>query len=231
MYSASLIFHLKSLLYYQLYYTILYYTTKTAEEKYALSFGLDHQIPCTSNKNMIKTEFEGFYYHIHEHLFHLSSDEVDILKSKIRRSCENYSNIALVKKKNGVIDTLIKNKNIVVIMQDKGCGVVLMDKSKYIEKCLQHVDTQNFVKQPTDNTKTIENKVQRMLLKIKRKEIKYTDDSLYPSGSNPGRFYGTVKVHKLEPRDRTNIKKLTIRPIISNNGMATYETATYETAR
>ena len=156
-----------------------------------------------------------------------SSDEVDILKSKIRRSCENYSNIPPVKKNNDVIANLVRNNNIVVIKQDKGRGVVLMDKSKYTEKCLQHLDTENFVKQPTDNTKTIENKVQRMLLKIKKKLDKNTYERLYPSGSNPGRFYGTAKVHKLEPQDRTNIEKLTIRPNISNNGTATYETARY----
>ena len=44
-----------------------------------LSFGLDHHIPSKPNKNMIKTEFEAFYYHINKHLSHLSSDEVDIL--------------------------------------------------------------------------------------------------------------------------------------------------------
>ena len=82
---------------------------------------------------MIKTEFEGFYYHINKLLSHLSRDEVDILKGKIRRSCENYRDIALAKKKDDVIDNLIKNKNIVVIRQNKGRGVVLMDKSKYIE--------------------------------------------------------------------------------------------------
>ena len=170
---------------------------------------------------MIKTEFEGFYYHINKHLSHLSTEEVDVLKSKICRSGENYSNIALGRKKNDVIDNLIKHKNIVVIRQDKGRGVVLMDKSKYIEKCLQHLDTRHFVKQPTDNTQTIENKVQRMLLKIRKNIVK--NDRLYPSGSDPG----TAKVHKLEPCDRTNIEKQTIRPIISNNGTATYETDRY----
>ena len=176
---------------------------------------------------MIKTEFEAFYYHINKHLSHLSGDEVDILKSKIWRSCENYSNIPFVKKNNDVIANLVRNNNIFIIKQDKGHGVVLMDKSKYTEKCLQHLDTENFVKQPTDNTKTIENKVQRVLLKIKKKLDKNTYERLYPSGSNPGRFYGTAKVHKLEPQDITNIEKLTISPIISNNGTATYETARY----
>ena len=45
----------------------------TAVEKYALSFGLDHHIPSKPNINMIKTEFEAFYYHINKHLSHLST--------------------------------------------------------------------------------------------------------------------------------------------------------------
>ena len=106
-----------------------------------------------------------------------------------------------MKKNNDVIANLARNNNTFIIKQDKGRGVVLMDKSKYTEKCLQHLDTENFVKQPTDNTKTIENKVQRMLHKIKKKLDKNTYERLYPSGSNPGRFYGTAKVHKLEPQD------------------------------
>ena len=42
---------------------------------------------------------------------------------------------------------------------------------------------------------------------------------LYPSGSYPGKFYGTAKMHKLLPN---NIDDLSIRPIISNIGKPTY---------
>ena len=99
-----------------------------------------------------------------------------------------------------VIKTLAKNKNIVIMKQDKGSGVVIMDKSKYIEKFLQHLDTPNFTKLSTDITKSIESKVQRTLLKIKNKVDKSTYEKIYPSGSNPGRFCGTAKINKLEPK-------------------------------
>ena len=36
----------------------------TAEEEHILSFGLDHHIPTKLNNNIIKTEFEAFYYHL-----------------------------------------------------------------------------------------------------------------------------------------------------------------------
>ena len=48
---------------------------------------------------------------------------------------------------------------------------------------------------------------------------------LYPMSSKPRSFYGTAKVHKLKERER--VDTLTLRPIISNIGTATYEIARY----
>ena len=48
---------------------------------------------------------------------------------------------------------------------------------------------------------------------------------MYTIGSKPGLFYGTAKVHKLKIGE--GLKELTVRPIISNIGTATYETAKY----
>ena len=42
---------------------------------------------------------------------------------------------------------------------------------------------------------------------------------LYPTGSKPGAFYGNAKVHKL--RKGEGLQELTLRPIVSNIGMAT----------
>ena len=48
---------------------------------------------------------------------------------------------------------------------------------------------------------------------------------MYPAGSRPGLFYTTAKVHKLQNGEGLN--ELTMRPIISNIGTATYETAKF----
>ena len=48
---------------------------------------------------------------------------------------------------------------------------------------------------------------------------------LYPTSSTPGSFYGIAKVHKL--KEREGVDKLTLTPIISNIGTATYEIARY----
>ena len=48
---------------------------------------------------------------------------------------------------------------------------------------------------------------------------------LYPTGSSPGKFYGTAKIQTLSPTDDT--EKLPIRPIVSNNSTPTYQLAKY----
>ena len=52
--------------------------------------------------------------------------------------------------------------------QDKGRGVVILDNTKYIEKCMTILSTDNFEKVAQDNTKKVEEKVQSTLTKIKK---------------------------------------------------------------
>ena len=46
---------------------------------------------------------------------------------------------------------------------------------------------------------------------------------MYPTGSKPGLFYTTAKVHKLQSGERLN----ELKTIVSNDGTATYETAKF----
>ena len=48
---------------------------------------------------------------------------------------------------------------------------------------------------------------------------------IYPTGSAPGKFYGTAKIHRLSPDDTIN--ELPLRPTISNIGTATYHLSKY----
>ena len=188
----------------------------SAEEHHILSYGLDHHIPTSLSENEVKTEFEVFFYSLKKQLGHLTSDEKDELKSKLRRSCENYYRSSRSKDEvDEIIQKISKNKNIKILKQDKGRGVVIMDSNKYTEKCMALINTDNFRKIQGDNTKQVEESVQRALLKIKDAigEDKYKQ--IYPSGSNPGKFYGTAKVHKVKPTDEDKISKLPIRPIVS----------------
>ena len=66
-----------------------------------------------------------------------------------------------------IIDSLSKSQNICIMKQDKGCGVVVMDRSKYTEKCLSILQTGQFTKLRHDPTKSIKNKIQWELRKLK----------------------------------------------------------------
>ena len=81
--------------------------------------------------------------------------------------------------------------------QDKGKGVVLMNRGKYFDKCLTILNTEQFVQLQKDPTSSLEGKVQCTLRKINQKLPTDVYAKLYPTGSSPGKFYGTGKIHKL----------------------------------
>ena len=55
--------------------------------------------------------------------------------------------------------------------QDKERGVVIMDKLKYHEKCLMILENENFIKLDRSPTNKTEEKIQRILRKMKNKKI------------------------------------------------------------
>ena len=67
--------------------------------------------------------------------------------------------------------------------------------------------------------------MQRILGKIKQHLDQNEYKRMYPTGSRPGLFYTTAKVQKLQSGEGLN--ELTMRPIISNIGTGTYETAKF----
>ena len=124
-----------------------------------------------------------------------------------------------------MIDNISRNKDIILIKQDKGRGVVILDKKHYIEKFINILDSGRFKKLQKDSTKTLENKMQHTLRRIKQHLDENEYKRMYATGSRPGLFYTTAEVHKLQNREGLN--ELTMRPIISNIGTATYETAKF----
>ena len=59
-----------------------------------------------------------------------------------------------------------------------------------------------------------------MVRKIKSKITIQEYKRLYPSGSCPGKFYGTAKLHKIDSKGL--VDNLLIRSIISNIDTSTY---------
>ena len=100
-----------------------------------------------------------------------------------------------------------------------------MGRTKYIDKCLGLLQTNQFMKLNNDPTKSIEGKIQRILRKVNNRLSSKEYYQLYPTGSCPGKFYGTAKIHKLPPNGF--IDNLPRRPIISTIGSASYQPAKY----
>ena len=153
--------------------TLLLYVKKTVcnmssyvlsdEEQLAQSFGLDQHVPVKCDNNLVNTEFEHYFQNIKNTVPNISDDKMLQLKTKLLSTCEKYNNIKVPFKHRQVIKRLAENKNIMLLRQDKGKGVVIMDKGKYTEKCLDLLNSNQFNTLSQDPTKSVENKVKRAL--------------------------------------------------------------------
>ena len=101
-----------------------------------------------------------------KHINQLDQRRQDGLNSKISRTCENYSRINVPYRCQKIIDNISRNEDIILVKQDRGRGVVILDKKHYIEKFITILDSNQFKKLQKDPTKTLENKMQRTLRKI-----------------------------------------------------------------
>ena len=79
-----------------------------------------------------------------------------------------------------------------------------MNRSAYLEKCFTLLNTSQFNKLTKDPTHSTERKIQRLLRKMKLKLLSNIYSKIYPTGSAPDKFYGTTKIHKLQPNGTIN---------------------------
>ena len=154
---------------------------------------------------------------------HIPEVQLSHAKTKLRDACAKYCRIKIPYKHRKTIENVSKRDDVIIVKQDKGRRVVLIDKNKYTEKCMLFLNTKQFKKLDNDPTKTTEGKIQRMLKRIKAKLCEYEYKFLYPSGWSTRKFVGTAKIHKA-PRNGT-IDQLPIIPIVSNLNTATYQLA------
>ena len=92
--------------------------------------------------------------------------------------------------------------------------MVIIDKSKYIAKCLELLQTNQFSKLKHDATKSFKNKIQHTLRKLKTRLSTQQYYQLYRTGSFPGKFNGTVH-------------DLPILPVVLYTETASYHLAKY----
>lgn len=119
------------------------------------------------------------------------------------------------------------NKEVRVVQQDKGNGLIIMDKSKYVEKCMVFLNSKTFKKVDENTLKQQEKVFQKSLLKVKNNVGEKVFQDIYPTVSHYGEFYCTAKVHKVKEDDKDKLDKLPLRPIILNNGTSRFKTAEY----
>ena len=85
----------------------------------------------------------------------MPENENNKIKTKLRSTCEKYSNIKVPHTKTKIISDLSK-RDIILLKEDKGRGVVVMDRSEYTEKCLEILSTKQFTVLENDPSKTLE---------------------------------------------------------------------------
>ena len=110
--------------------TVHYFSSYSLSEKeqVALSFGLEQRIPVNSNSNSIYTEFEHFYQKIFNNIRNIPQDDTNKIKTKMRITCEKYSQINVPYEYRKIVKDLFNNRSIIILQQDKGRGVFIMDK-------------------------------------------------------------------------------------------------------
>ena len=154
---------------------------------------------------MICTEFEVSYQGLLKDIDNIPETELQLIKTKLQNMCEKYTETKVPYKYRKIINDLRKREDIVVLKADKGRGIVIMNRDKYHEKCLEKLDTEQFQKLNYDPTKITQRKVQNALCKMKSKLSINEYKRKYPTGSSPGKFYGTANIHKLSDHDDKTI--------------------------
>ena len=126
-----------------------------------------------------------------------------IYSSKSNLSCQQR----------GALNSLKRDKDIVILPADKGNTTVVIDRTNYDEKMRAVINTPTYKKK--DPTKTEEPKALRKL-KNENAAGRTEYEAMRPSASRPPMIYGLPKVHN---------DNIPLRPIVSCIGSPTYHLA------
>ena len=119
------------------------------------------------------------------------------------------------------INSVRNNDNIIITKPDKGSGVVLLNKSDYIDKMNEILDDQSKFQRldPVSSngvTVSIESRLQKRLLDLVKADLmpKWIYDAIRPTGSQRFQTYGLPKTHK---------EGTPLRPILSMTGSSNHK--------
>ena len=98
----------------------------------------------------------------------------------------------------------------------------LCDIENYIKKCNEHLTSGPFTKLKKDSTSSIVRKLTKKLIELRDNNLIKQQEyfKLKPTGTQPPRFYGLPKIHKVGTPTR---------PIVSYTGTPLYEISKYVT--
>ena len=134
-----------------------FYSSKLSKEELeALPYSLDYHLPSKVSRNSLNTEFEMFFQNLFNDISAIPEENLARVKMELQSTCEKYYQVKRYFEYNQVIQNLLKNKDIVILKQDKDRGVVILDRSKYMGKCLSILSTTQFAKIDNDPTEYIE---------------------------------------------------------------------------
>ena len=196
----------------------------TTEERHVLSHGLHHVYPSDNFDHVqFVCNMEYFYARLlnvrttHQHyeqkapdlkvLHELTSIQLQVA-SEIRSIANTVRRKAPMELKQisgehrrsfQVLQSLAKDRSIVITKPDKGRGVVVMNRCDYLQKMHTIVDdTSTFRRIDTDTTISNEDRLTNILRRLKKEGfITEGEYSLArPVGSMPARLYGLPKLHK-----------------------------------
>ena len=190
--------------------------------------GLKFSLPQKVSPIEVTASFEKAYWKIEPSL--LDPAVKDLASSTLRSIALNYIQRSSPNPPKALVRALhnLKKRDDIITKPDKGSGVVVMNKTEYIDllKTASVNDTSKFA--PVDDkrpkTRGRPPKPFHPLL-VKEKEVKTalhemlpkdTTDSLSPKGSRLAYLYGLPKTHK---------STLSLRPILSATGTYNYNLA------
>ena len=172
--------------------------------------------------------FEIFYSHIRSLPLHGDLEKIQQFIHNIAH--KTYSNnksdwFPFFKQTDfNILKKLSKNKSLVICRPDKGKGIVLLNRTDYIQKMedvLSDDSKFTFVGSPNfSNIFKMEDKINRTLKQFKDKSMisDETYNTLYSSGSSYSILYGLPKVHK---------RDVPLRPILAAYNSPNFAIAKY----
>jgi len=129
------------------------------------------------------------------------------------------------------LNTMQRENKIVIKPCDKGAGIAIMNFKDYEAACQEHLHGQTpdgspyYMKVENAKLRELQLKITKVVEEGYDNEVLTNDEyqAMKPSESKPGRFYGTLKVHK-----KCEEGKLPpIRPIVSSSGSTTENIAVF----